>query len=454
MRYFSMFSGIGGFDLALNRAKHECVGYSEIDKYAIKTYEQNFGKEVKNYGDAKKINPAELPDFDLLVGGFPCQSFSIAGKRKGFEDTRGTLFFEIARILKAKKPSTCLLENVKGLVNHDQGKTFAKIISTLSELGYNVEWQVLNSKFFGVPQNRERVFIIGHLGEGSTGKIFPVRKDGKKTVDIQGQQVHPTLTGAIGRQGSSSEYKKSLSVVANTLTARYEKAQATGAYVAERKQYAQEINYAKKDKRQHSRVYDPEGISPTLAGASKLSGDCTPKIVAMRGRNPDNPSDRTVGVPTVQRLEINEKGTSNSLTSVQKDNMVLEPKIRVIGNIYPSKHEAGNIYNKNGISPTIKCNGPRPNKNNISPKIISHSPRSGNPKKGRTGVLASSEHCFTLDSSPHYVNAIRRLTPVECEKLQGFPVGWTAGIADTNRYKQLGNAVTVNVIEAIIKRFK
>ena len=162
MKYFSMFSGIGGFEYGIQKATNnqwECVGYSEIDKYAIQVYSKHFPTHT-NYGNATKINPTELPDFDILVGGFPCQSFSIAGKRKGFEDTRGTLFFEIARILKAKKPSTCLLENVKGLVNHNGGKTFATILSTLSELGYDVEWQVLNSKHFGVPQNRERVFII------------------------------------------------------------------------------------------------------------------------------------------------------------------------------------------------------------------------------------------------------------------------------------------------------
>lgn len=172
MKYFSMFSGIGGFDLALNRQGHNCIGYSEIDKYAIKIYQKNFGTEVKNYGDATKIRTTELQDFDLLCAGFPCQAFSIAGKRKGFQDIRGNLFFEIARILKDKKPSYFLLENVKGLLNHDKGKTFTIIIQTLSELGYDIQWMVLNSKFFGVPQNRERVFIIGSIGTKSEQKVL------------------------------------------------------------------------------------------------------------------------------------------------------------------------------------------------------------------------------------------------------------------------------------------
>jgi len=175
MNYFSMFSGIGGFELALNSLGHKCVGFSEIDQTAISIYKKHFSNEV-NYGDATKINPDELPDFDLLVGGFPCQAFSIAGKREGFNDTRGTLFFDIARIIKSKKPRYIFLENVKGLVSHDKGKTFRVIINTLWELGYSVEWGVVNSRHFGIPHNRERVFIVGSLGGSSTGQILSNRK--------------------------------------------------------------------------------------------------------------------------------------------------------------------------------------------------------------------------------------------------------------------------------------
>ncbi|MDD5014630.1 MAG: DNA cytosine methyltransferase [Atribacterota bacterium] len=199
MKYFSLFSGIGGFELGIQNAyenirpiqqkvsqkskrsnlvknelqQWECEGYSEIDKYAISVYKYHLPTH-KNYGDITKIITAELPDFDLLVGGFPCQSFSIAGKRGGFQDTRGTLFFEIARIAKDKRPAYLLLENVKGLLNHDKGNTFATIISTLDELGYDCEWHVNNSKNFGVPQNRERVFIIGHLRGQPRPKVFPI----------------------------------------------------------------------------------------------------------------------------------------------------------------------------------------------------------------------------------------------------------------------------------------
>jgi len=206
MKYLSLFSGVGGFELGIQNACDKlstevqqdgkgrdraadqmgadvlppswstplCVGYSEIDKYAIQTYERHF-KEHINYGDATKINERELPDFDLLVGGFPCQAFSVAGKRKGFDEARGTLFFDIARILAHKRPRHFVLENVKGLLSHDSGKTFQVIVGILADLGYGVEWQVLNGKRW-VPQNRERVIIVGHLREECGRKVFPFRQ--------------------------------------------------------------------------------------------------------------------------------------------------------------------------------------------------------------------------------------------------------------------------------------
>lgn len=181
-----MFSGIGGFEKGIDQAGIAgiCVGYSEIDKYAIKVYERNFSGH-RNYGNATAINAADLPDFDLLVGGFPCQAFSIAGKRAGFDDTRGTLFFDIARILKEKRPRHLVLENVKGLLSHDSGRTFTTIIGVLTDLGYSVEWQVLNSKNFGVPQNRERVYIVGHLGGECSRQVLPISgTNGKDIVQL------------------------------------------------------------------------------------------------------------------------------------------------------------------------------------------------------------------------------------------------------------------------------
>ena len=174
IRYFDMFAGIGGFRSGLEAiGGFECVGYCEIDKYAKQAYEAMYDTGGELYfDDARKIVPEQLPDFDLLVGGFPCQSFSIAGARKGFDDTRGTLFFEIARIAAVKKPKYIFLENVPGLLNHDSGKTFETIIHTLDELGYDVCWQVLNSKNFGVPQSRNRVYIIGYHRGQCAGEVL------------------------------------------------------------------------------------------------------------------------------------------------------------------------------------------------------------------------------------------------------------------------------------------
>jgi DNA (cytosine-5)-methyltransferase 1 len=194
MRYFDTFSGIGGFPLGIELAYETlgiggntkkrsedvrqkpsphrsdgqgwgscpptCIGYSEIDKYATQIYERHY-PEHKNYGDITQINAEELPDFDCLVGGVPCQSWSIAGKRGGFEDERGNMWFQYARILRAKQPKYFIAENVKGLLSHDGGKSMERICEELCDCGYAIDFEVLNSKNHGVPQNRQRVFIIG-----------------------------------------------------------------------------------------------------------------------------------------------------------------------------------------------------------------------------------------------------------------------------------------------------
>ena len=178
MQFLDLFAGIGGFRLGMEAAGHQCIGFCEIDKFARASYKaiHDTGGEIELH-DITTVSDEFIQSIghvDVICGGFPCQTFSIAGNRRGFEDTRGTLFFEIARFASILKPRILFLENVKGLLNHDKGRTFETILQTLDELGYNVEWQVLNSKDFGVPQNRERVFIIGHLrGEGGR-KVLPI----------------------------------------------------------------------------------------------------------------------------------------------------------------------------------------------------------------------------------------------------------------------------------------
>ena len=435
MKYFSMFSGIGGFEkgicdafgdqqfteeqqdgqggygvvgeggsdvLFAGRTSTLCVGFSEIDKNAINIYKYHYGdrtngycsdcercgktkgelltegegaigqdcsccvncgqptsvlRHIKghhNYGSAFDINPADLPDFDLLIGGFPCQAFSIAGKRLGFDDTRGTLFFEIARILKHKQPSQFLLENVKGLLSHDDGKTFRTIISTLAEMGYSVEWEVLNSKNFGVPQNRERVFIHG-FREGSGRQIFPL--------------------GSINRE----------------IVGRAEEA---------------------------SKIIDPKYLMrdcritehcPTMAKRDYKE----PFIVAQDIK-------ATQGLPDAQRVrEIDGQAvTLKGLGGGQGAKTGLYD-IPVLTPDRPEKRQNGRRFKENGDE-AFTCTA-----------------------QDKHGVFDGYK--------------IRRLTPVECERLQGFPDDWTKYgedgkvMSDSALYKACGNAVTTNVIRAIME---
>jgi DNA (cytosine-5)-methyltransferase 1 len=224
-----------------NKQSPSCIGYSEIDKYAKSIYKRHF-PEHKDYGDATKIITSELPDFDLLVGGFPCQAFSIAGKRKGFMDTRGTLFFEIARILSDKRPRYFLLENVQGLLSHDSGKTFQSIIGVLADIGYRVQWQLLNTKDYGLPQNRERIFIAGCIRKESGFKVFPI-----------------TVSDA-ENEPKSREKQEGKSWV-STIDSRYGQRWSTETYVREAR-----LKELTNNQPQGYRVYDSSGLSSTLAG--------------------------------------------------------------------------------------------------------------------------------------------------------------------------------------------
>ena len=180
IRVFETFTGYGGASWALRKAgvEFEVVGYSEIDKYAIKNFELNFPECAgKNFGDITKIDASLLPDFDFMSGGPPCQAFSLAGQRKGFDDVRGTLWFDFFRIAKEKKPKYMLIENVRGLDNHDNGKTLKVLLHCLSDLGYGVCYKNLNSKDFNTPQNRDRVWFVCKLGGWDFGEYrFPEKE--------------------------------------------------------------------------------------------------------------------------------------------------------------------------------------------------------------------------------------------------------------------------------------
>ena len=348
-KVFSMFTGIGGFEMGLLMSKKEVqfVGYSEIDKYAIEVFEKQF-KGTKNYGNATDIDETKLPNFDLLVGGFPCQAFSVAGKLRGFDDTRGTLFFDVARILKHKKPKHFILENVRGLLSHDSGRTFQTILKVLSDIGYMVQWEVCNSKNYGVPQNRERVYIVGHLIGSSRPQIFPIGES-QKVSDKSGKKerkIGSELSSAI-----TSNYKRGVHAMSES-------------YIVEKAN----LKELTKNMSMGYRVYDSSGVSTTLRALGGGLGAKTGLYQVKACLTPDRKEKRQNG----RRFKDNE-----------------EPMFTLTGQ---DKH----------------------------------------------GVMINSQ--------------IRRLTPTECERLQGFPDGWTDGISDTQRYKCLGNAVTTNVVCEIAKR--
>lgn len=194
LRAIDLFCGVGGIRSGFQQAFGNNIKFvfsSDIDKFARQTYKDNYGEEP--FGDITKIDEKDIPNFDILLAGFPCQSFSSAGLRKGFEDTRGTLFFDVARIIKYHTPQIVFLENVKGLVNHDKGNTFRVIKNTLEELGYSVNHKVLNAKDFGLPQNRERIFIV--CFRNSVNFEFPIPpKNSTRLGDILETDVEEKYT--------------------------------------------------------------------------------------------------------------------------------------------------------------------------------------------------------------------------------------------------------------------
>ena len=246
MRYLSLFSGIGGFEMGIP-TDWKSIGFSELNKYASSIYRLHYPNH-KELGDATRIRTRDLDDFEILVGGFPCQAFSIAGQRKGFQDHRGTLFFEIARILSDKRTRYFLLENVPNLLGHDNGKTFCEILRVCAEIGYDVQWDVLNSKDFGVPQQRKRVFLIGSIREGCRPEIFPL--SGTDFIFDESQQQRFSWTYESQkkqRKGNSHD-----TTIPNAQNG--ENRQLCGGGI-------KQIN---NPTHSNDRVYDESGLSPTL----------------------------------------------------------------------------------------------------------------------------------------------------------------------------------------------
>ena len=346
LRLIELFAGIGSQTQALTNigVPHTVVGISEIDKYAIQSYKAMHG-EFTNFGDIREIK--SLPDADLWTYSFPCQDISVAGKGAGIkEGTRSGLLFEVERLLitaseNGNLPKYLLLENVKNLVSKKFKADFDRWLAFLESLGYSNYWQILNAKDYGIPQNRERVFCVSIRGEHKPFK-FPEKRELKlrlrdmidEVVDEKYYLKESTIRSIVNSSFNSrrDSIRKGDDVAYTILARDFKGPQCVqvGEVVGEKWDKMHDIS---------RRVYEPDGISPTVhcqqGGNTELKiaenfalggGEEDPVIVAMRGRNPDNPSDRTKGAPLEQRLEANEQGICNSLTTVQKDNLLMEKK--------------------------------------------------------------------------------------------------------------------------------
>jgi len=471
MRYFSLFSGIGGFELGIQKVvpNAECVGYSEIDKYAIQIYKKHF-LQHKNYGDATKINPNELPEFDLFCAGFPCQPFSIAGKRRGFNDTRGTLFFEIARILKVKRPKIIFLENVKGLLNHEKGKTFRIILQTLDELGYDIQWMVLNSKFFGVPQNRERVFIIGNIRGTSRPEVLPF-----KEISIN-DEIKMIQIGEIQIFGKKRKYETPKEI---NQFLKDNKGNFTLKEIAEKLNLpkTQVEHYFRTDK---SRAIPPPEVWMKLKELLKFPNIYDKQVIEIYEKEYEFESSRRVysinGIGKTLQSGGGGWGAKTGLYAVKTIEVDVSKRIKQ-RTTKPNQEEIIQYLNKWRKKANITINEIEKHFGNLTDGqselelMKEHKKRHEEQGNGfgfktrtpmeQSGALTSTKKGidYNLIETPVI---IRRLTPIECERLQGFPDNWTKYgidengnevlISDTQRYKVLGNAVTVNVIEAIMQK--
>jgi len=407
-KVFSMFSGIGGFELGLLMSGKdiEFTGYSEIDKYAIQIFEKQF-KGVKNYGDATTIDETRLPGFSLLVGGFPCQAFSIAGKRKGFEEARGTLFFDIARILEHKKPKYFILENVRGLLSHDSGRTFQTILKVLANIGYMVQWEILNSRNYGVPQNRERVYIVGHLRGRSRPEVFPVKSINEKNNRANRPKIK-ILDNLKGEGGHECHNVHDVEGIAPTVRENHGKITMIETDL--------KPNEITKNLPQAYRVYDISGISTALGAVGGGVGAKTGlyQVGFVKDKNDIKTREDSTCVDANYYKGIDNHGARTGV-------MVKEAT-------------------KKGYSVAEEGDS-------INLSIPNSKTRRGRVGKGVAQTLDTKMEQHILKDTK-----IRRLTPMECERLQGFPDGWTDGISDTQRYKSLGNAVTTTVVCEIAKK--
>ena len=530
LRLIELFAGIGSQTQALKNVgvPHTVVAISEIDKNAIKSYTALHGETV-NLGDIREIR--ELPEADFWTYSFPCQDISVAGHGAGIkEGTRSGLLLEVERLLKVAAgkgtlPKYLLLENVKNLVSKKFKADFDSWLSFLSSLGYTNYWQVLNAKDYGIPQHRERVFCVSIRGEHKPF-IIPEKRELtlrlKDMIDehvderyyLKESTIRSIVTSKFNSRRDSirrpSDYAYCLRArdcyepqcvqIGEVVGDKWEKMHEMSRRVFQPDGLSPTVHCAGGGNTelkiaedfvlgglQEHQVPRTDGVSPTLTEAMGKGGGQTPIIVAMRGRNPENPSDRTPGIPLKQRLEVNEKGLCNALTTVQKDNLVLDGDY-VFRKYCEFIDENGYIpemfvaYNKqevHDVAPTLtgQCSCPsgssavlkleKPIKVKVATKqgyeeatagdYVNITFPSSKTKRGRVGKgVAQTLTCGDGNAVITENVRIRKLTPRECLRL----MGWTdeqidkienAKVSSTQQYRQAGNGIVVQVLEAIFK---
>nr|P00476.1 RecName: Full=Orphan methyltransferase M.SPRI; Short=M.SPRI; AltName: Full=Cytosine-specific methyltransferase SPRI; AltName: Full=Modification methylase SPRI [Bacillus phage SPR]prf//1010250A methyltransferase [Bacillus phage SPR] len=424
LRVMSLFSGIGAFEAALRNigVGYELVGFSEIDKYAVKSFcaIHNVDEQL-NFGDVSKIDKKKLPEFDLLVGGSPCQSFSVAGHRKGFEDTRGTLFFQYVETLKEKQPKFFVFENVKGLINHDKGNTLNVMAEAFSEVGYRIDLELLNSKFFNVPQNRERLYIIGireDLIKNEEWSLDFKRKDilqkGKQRLvelDIKSFNFRWTAQSAATKRLKDllEEYVDEKYYLNEDKTNSLIKELSTSR-LNENLTVEQVGNINPSGNGMNGNVYNSSGLSPTITTNKGEGLKIAVEYSRKSGLGRELAVSHTLSASDWRGLNRNQK--QNAVVEVRP---VLTPE-------RGEKRQNGRRFKDDG-EPAFTVN-------------------------------TIDRHGVAVGEYPKY--RIRRLTPLECFRLQAFDdedfeKAFAAGISNSQLYKQTGNSITVTVLESIFK---
>lgn len=473
VRVLELFAGIGACSKALTRLgiEHEIADAVEIDKYAIQSFNAIHGTSFEPQDITKWDKDIKV---DLIMHGSPCQDFSVAGLNKGGDKgsgTRSSLMYETLRIVEKLKPKYVIWENVKNLLSKKHRHNFDAYIEAMDKLGYHSQYQVLNAKDFGVPQNRERVFTVSIRNDLNVDFKFPEPQELTiRLKDVLEPQVDE-------KYYLSDEQTKRLKMT--TYNAGSEKVRVQNTDGEARTLCARDYKDPKcvrvgglydKDGSRHQAgsIYDPNGVCATLS--TMQGGNQEPIIVASRGRNPENPSDRSAGQKLEQRLEPNRQGITNTITSVQKDNYVVEPQVIKFGDLNRPgwRKENGVVLSPDGLATTIMAQS-----NNAVKKIaiktankkgydmatdgdgVDLSYPQSKTKRGRVGhgvskTLMGTDSMGTVDNY-----RIRKLTPKECWRLMGFDDADFRKAAQVNSntqlYKQAGNSIVVNVLEGILK---